>query len=327
MTKHSWPSLAVLGLAALLAACNFPGSALTAEGQTATSAAVTLQARATQAAQMTELPLITVPPPTTPPTAVTPAASDTSTVTATPRPTATVTPVPCNRAEFVKDVNYPDDSKVEIGTSFTKTWQLKNVGTCAWTTDYELIFDGGDRMDAPAAQPLSASTVDSADTVNVSVQLTAPGEPDTYRANFKLRSGDGKVFGVGVSGTSSFWVQIEAVQVTLPDLRVVSLSLQPGTPTQGQGVDVAVVVRNRGEGNAGEFSVGWWPDASGDAACTWLVESLDAGAQVTKTCSYDGYPESNASVTTLASADVGGAVEETNEENNSTSLSIQVLAP
>jgi hypothetical protein len=327
MRKGTGVFCAILALTMVLAACNFPGSAVGAEGRTATSAAITLQARATEAAQATEPPAITLPPPTSPPTVITPAASDTSTVTPTLRPTATATPIPCNRAEFVKDVNYPDNTEVEIGTTITKTWQLKNVGTCTWTTDYDLVFGSGDRMDAPATQQLSADPVKPGETVSVSVELTVPDEPDTYRADFKLRSGDGKVFGVGVSGASSFWVQIKAVQVALPDLRIKSLSLQPATPTQGEEVDVTVVIRNRGEGDAGEFSVGWWPDAQGDAACTWLVAELDAGAEVTKTCTYAGYSESHASITTVARADVGGAIKESDEENNSASLKIEVLAP
>ncbi len=327
MVKQIGAPMAILATVALLAACNFPGSPVRAEGQTATAAAVTLQARATEAARLTAPPILTVPAPTSFPTLVTPAASDTPTPSVTPPPSPTVTPVPCNKAEFVKDVNYPDDTEVEVGTTFTKTWRLKNAGTCPWTTDYDLVFDSGDRMDAPSAQQLSAGIVDPGGTLDVSVELTAPDDPDTYRANFKLRSGDGVLFGVGASGLASFWVQIDAVQTTLPDLRIASLNLQPPTPTQGQQIEVTVVIRNRGEGDAGEFSVGWWPDIDGDAACTWLVDSLGAGAQITKTCAYDGYPESRSSITTLAKADVGSAVEETNEDNNSTTLSIEVLAP
>jgi type II secretory pathway pseudopilin PulG len=327
MFRQIGARMAILAMVTLLAGCNFPGSPLRAEGQTATSAAITLQARATEAARLTAPPVVTVPAPTSLPTLITPAVSDTPTPSATPRPSPTITPVPCNKAEFVKDVNYPDDTEVEIGTTFTKTWRLKNVGTCSWTTDYDLVFDRGDRMDAPSAQQLSASAIDPSETFDVSVQLTAPDQPDTYRADFKLRSGDGVLFGVGTSGLASFWVQIEAVQLTLPDLRIASLGLQPPTPTLGEPVEVTVVIRNRGEGDAGEFSVGWWPDVDGDAACTWLVESLEAGSEVTKTCTYQGYPESHPSLTTLAKADVGGAVKETNENNNSTSLSIEVLAP
>ena len=39
------------------------------------------------------------------------------------------------QASFVRDVNYPDGTYVVPGTSFTKTWRLRNVGTQAWTKD------------------------------------------------------------------------------------------------------------------------------------------------------------------------------------------------
>jgi hypothetical protein len=44
-------------------------------------------------------------------------------------------------------------------------------------------------------------------------------------------------------------------------------------------------------------------------------------------CSYAGYPSFYASITTLARADVGSAVPETDESNNSARLEIQVLEP
>ena len=44
------------------------------------------------------------------------------------------------RAEFVRDVNYPDGTYVMPGTSFVKTWRLRNVGTQAWNTNTRLVF-------------------------------------------------------------------------------------------------------------------------------------------------------------------------------------------
>ena len=46
----------------------------------------------------------------------------------------------CDAAAFVRDVTIPDGTIVEPGRDFTKTWRLKNVGTCSWTTAYALVF-------------------------------------------------------------------------------------------------------------------------------------------------------------------------------------------
>ena len=58
----------------------------------------------------------------------------------------------CNWAQFIADVTVPDGTNYAPGTTFKKTWRLKNIGTCAWgSTDVSLIFDSGERMGAPAS--------------------------------------------------------------------------------------------------------------------------------------------------------------------------------
>ena len=49
-----------------------------------------------------------------------------------------------DRAQFVADVTVPDGTRYDPGATFTKTWRLKNIGTCTWTTSYTLVFDSGD---------------------------------------------------------------------------------------------------------------------------------------------------------------------------------------
>jgi hypothetical protein len=117
--------------------------------------------------------------------------------------------------KFMDDVTFPDNTKVKINTQFTKTWKLKNTGSCAWTSGYQLVFDGGDQMSAPAAQTLTNGTVAPGETLNVSVTLTAPAAPGTYRGNWKIREPGGATFTLS---TGPFWVQIVAVDnsVVLP---------------------------------------------------------------------------------------------------------------
>jgi hypothetical protein len=141
-------------------------------------------------------------------------ATSTPTLTQTSPSPATNTPIPCNWAQFVSDVNYEDGTEVVAGKNFTKTWRLKNIGTCTWTSGYSLIFNSGDRMGAPDSTQITSGTVAPGATVDVSVDLTAPTSPGTYRGHFMLKSPDNIVFGIGGGASSYFWVEIEVVAAT-----------------------------------------------------------------------------------------------------------------
>lgn len=142
-----------------------------------------------------DTPTLAPPTPTPPPTST---------------PTSTPVPIPCNKAEFVTDVTIPDGTDIIIFDTFTKTWRLRNVGTCTWTSDYRVVFDHGDQMLAPDSVPLTSGTVPPGSTVDVSVPMEAPGTPGTYKGYWKLRGPDGVLFGVGASGNVAFWVEIES---------------------------------------------------------------------------------------------------------------------
>ena len=149
----------------------------------------------------------TLPTPV-PPTPVPP------TFTPTPRPaTPTATPEPCNLAEFVKDVTVKDGALFAPGEDFIKTWRLENVGTCTWTKNYELVFRSGDRMDGPSAVSLGEK-VKPGDTIDISVELTAPDKAGEYTGYWALRDDTGRIFGIGAGGTKAFWVSIEVTAET-----------------------------------------------------------------------------------------------------------------
>ncbi|MGB7538963.1 MAG: NBR1-Ig-like domain-containing protein [Anaerolineales bacterium] len=126
-------------------------------------------------------------------------------------PSVTPTALPCNWAQFVADVNYPDDSELGISDHFTKTWRLKNIGSCTWTSGYALVFDHGDPMGAPATQQLTTGTVAPGGTIDISVDLVTPASPGTYQGFFKLRASDSTIFGIGADANTAFWVKVQAV--------------------------------------------------------------------------------------------------------------------
>ena len=118
----------------------------------------------------------------------------------------TQTGTPCNLASFVTDVTIPDDTTFLVEKPFTKTWRLKNVGTCTWTAGYKLVFDSGERMSGPETQPLTAVSVAPGETLDVSVNMIAPAVAGTYKSNWKIKDEKGEVFGLS---SGAFYVQIK----------------------------------------------------------------------------------------------------------------------
>jgi hypothetical protein len=106
------------------------------------------------------------------------------------------------------------------GSSFKKTWRFRNTGSCTWTSGYLLIFDHGERMNAPDAVPVTTGNIAPNETVDVSVDLVSPSIAGNYQANFRLRSADNQSFGVGANGEGTFWVKIVVPGPTTPAPRI-----------------------------------------------------------------------------------------------------------
>jgi hypothetical protein len=127
--------------------------------------------------------------------------------TSVPQPTAAPQAGACDRAKFVKDVTVPDDTQMQPGAAFTKTWRLKNVGQCTWTEGYALVFVGGDLLDSKGKLML-AQEVEPNETFDISVEMVAPAAGGTYRSEWKLSNPDDEVFGTGSKGDQPVWAQI-----------------------------------------------------------------------------------------------------------------------
>lgn len=118
----------------------------------------------------------------------------------TPAPdkaTSTPAPIPatqaCDQAQFITDVTIPDGTNVAAGAAFTKTWRLKNIGTCTWTTAYTLVYKGGDTLGGPSSIPL-AGTVAPGEVVDISIDLSAPASSGDYLGNWGLANASGQQF-------------------------------------------------------------------------------------------------------------------------------------
>jgi hypothetical protein len=128
---------------------------------------------------------------------------------------------------FVSDVTIPDNTELDPGAVFEKTWRLRNAGACTWTSAYTLVYEGDNVLNAPASVPLTTGSVPPGGTVDVSVTLTAPSTTGTYRQNFKLANAGGQRFGLG-DGTKPFWAQIK---VSVPTGIVYDFLAQASNPS------------------------------------------------------------------------------------------------
>jgi hypothetical protein len=104
----------------------------------------------------------------------------------------------CNDGAFVGET-LPDRSEVGAGKNFTKAWEIRNTGTCAWDEGYVFAF-----------QPdLSSAGIEGYDIVinnkdeitkaghsqSFIVKLTAPTAAGEYKGYWKLKTDDGTYFG------------------------------------------------------------------------------------------------------------------------------------
>lgn len=198
------------------------------------------------------------------------------TVTGTPpTPTNTVTPAPssCDRAQFISDVTVPDGTSFAPGIGFTKTWRLKNVGTCTWS-NYSIMFDSGEKMGGPDSAVIPTS-VAPGQTVDITIALSSPTTAGTYRGYWKLKNNNNIPFGIGSGGTKSFWVEIKVsgtgINPTTPTAGTPSTPVTPVTPGAGTSYDfVANVCTATWYSGAGQLPC---PGTDGDAKGFVLIQN------------------------------------------------------
>lgn len=142
----------------------------------------------------TPLPTLAPPPTRAPSTAEASAAAVTS-------------PACVNSAEFIKNLSISDNTAFDPEEWFAKIWQIKNTGTCAWTSEYALVYASGDPMGSPAMVQLP-QTVNPGETIDLRLSLVSPKEPKTYTGNWYLQDASGATFGLGPDGTQPLMVTI-----------------------------------------------------------------------------------------------------------------------
>jgi len=208
MRKISRFTLTLLVFGLLLGACTNPPAptqdpavaaatmAAQVEAQVSTRVAQAMaNFQATQLAQPTPIPVI--------PTA----ASNIPTVAPLNLPTAALPGMPtvaaCNATPILLGESPEDGKDVIINSSFTKSWTIKNMGTCSWNPNYKVKFMSGDAMSGPSAQSFGA-TVTPGNSLTISLGLKAPGGLGTYKGVWGFYDDKDVFFGQA-------WVEIDVV--------------------------------------------------------------------------------------------------------------------
>lgn len=215
------------------------------------------------------------------PTATSPLPTHTETAmpTITPWPTATTaqavaptaTPRPCNRAVLISET-VPDGTSFSADQNFTKSWRLRNDGTCTWNTDYRLIFSSGDQMSGPNSVKLN-KLVKPGEQVDFLVDLKAPSKAGTYTGYWRLQADDG----------SRFSQVFTTIKVPGPMFAVTSVSIS-ATPASFTGVcPVNIILKADITASTAGTVTYRWEVSDGVDTTSYPLQSVKFDKQGTKT--------------------------------------------
>lgn len=158
------------------------------------------------ACQAPAAPVTATQPSSTPAPTTAPATPSPAPTTAVQPPTAAPTEAgPCtDSASFVADVTIPDYSHFDQREAFTKTWRVKNSGTCPWTSDYKAVYSHGDALGAPLSIQLSDTTPGA--TLDISANMAAPAADGKFEIFYQLENGAGDA--MPIDAGNSLWALI-----------------------------------------------------------------------------------------------------------------------
>ncbi len=123
----------------------------------------------------------------------------------------------CDNSAYVSDVTIPDNTAINPGQSFTKTWKVSNTGTCTWAATYQLVFVSGEGMSGKST-PIGAA-VAPGQTADVSVALVAPAKAGTLTGTWRLANTASQAFGQSLTvvikvGTTTVTVSVTPTNTT-----------------------------------------------------------------------------------------------------------------
>jgi len=131
----------------------------------------------------------------------------------------TAQPISGDRSAFVADVTYPDGARVLTESQFTKTWTLQNVGEVPWEdralacqdTNLTILTPTGDQLNlaeslTPSSTWIPLPIVKPGETLDISVDFTAPRYPGTVISYWKMVNKDGSYC---FEESKGLWVKVQ----------------------------------------------------------------------------------------------------------------------
>ncbi len=139
-------------------------------------------------------------------------------------------------AQYISDDGL-DGTTYAPNTAFTKTWTIKNTGTCTWDSRYLVYQISGAFM---TQQPgywfvPPENTVEPGQTVDIHVGMTSPPVKGNYKSYWGLKNDDGEIMPIaGGANGNSFFVEIK-VKYGSVDTGAVTATAIDIVPEQGSG--------------------------------------------------------------------------------------------
>lgn len=96
-----------------------------------------------------------------------------------------------DEVSFVKDVTIPDGSQVKTGSTFVKTWRIKNSGKVRWQQRYLVRLTPLGNGLCHSVEKISVPHTAPGQSVDLSVEFTAPTIPGSCRTDWKMTDSAG----------------------------------------------------------------------------------------------------------------------------------------
>ncbi len=134
--------------------------------------------------------------------------------TVIPQPTVTSVPASMDcqdSAQYISDDGL-DGTTYAPNTPFTKTWILKNIGTCTWNSSYLVTYISGTTMTQQPGYWIvqQGQTVAPGQTVNISIGMTSPVENGNFSSYWGLKKENGQLMPIqGGANGNSFYAEIK----------------------------------------------------------------------------------------------------------------------
>ena len=119
-------------------------------------------------------------------------------------PGTTTTASGCYNSALVSDVSIPDGYEIKAEKEFTKTWEIKNTGSCDWNKDFKITYVGGSLFGSDTTK--IRKFVEAGESTNISLQMVAPKNAGTATSSWQMADESGNLFG------QVFTVEIEVVK-------------------------------------------------------------------------------------------------------------------